>query len=120
MLSIGAVARGASVTPRTVRYYELQGLLTSERTSGGQRRYPESMIERVQFIQQLIHAGLGSATIRELLPCVDTRVANKSTLQRLEAERDRIRERAADLTAMGDRLDKLIVAAEESIVETES
>lgn len=115
MLSIGAVARAAGVTPRVVRYYEQQGLLTSERTTGGQRRYPDAAVERVRFIQQLIQAGLGSATIRDLLPCVDTRVATVETIRRLEVERDHIQARADELARMSHRLGHLIDAARDSI-----
>lgn len=111
MLSIGAVAHAAGVSPRAVRYYEQQGLLASERSSGGQRRFPESAIERVTFIQQLIQAGLSSATIRDFLPCMDSRVATAKTIQRLEEERNRIQMRAEDLTRMGKRLDRLIEQA---------
>lgn len=114
MLSIGAVAHAAGVSPRAVRYYEQQGLLASERSSGGQRRFPELAIERVTFIQQLIQAGLSSATIRDLLPCMDSRVATSKTIQRLEEERNRIQMRAEDLTRMGERLDRLIEQARNS------
>lgn len=120
MLPIGAVASAANVTPRVVRYYEQQGLLSSERTSGGQRRYPEATVERVRFLHQLIQAGLTSASIRELLPCVDSRVATASTLRTLEAERDRLRARAAELEAMGNRLDDLIGAARATMDEVAS
>lgn len=114
MLSIGAVASGAGVTPRVVRYYDQHGLIASERTSGGQRRYPETAVERVQFIQQLIRAGLSTTTIRQMLPCVDTRVATEETLLRLETERDRIRARVQELTGMESRLSELIDAARDS------
>ena len=116
MLSIGSVAHAAGVTPRVGRYYEQQGLLASERTSGGQRRYPESAVERVRFIQRLIRSGLSSQTIRELLPCVDTGVADASTLRRLTAERERVMARAEELHQMGLRLGELITAAQLSVL----
>lgn len=115
MLSIGAVAHAAEVTPRVVRYYEQQGLLTSERTSGGQRRYTDAAIERVQFIQQLIQTGLTTEVIRSLLSCVNTRVATPDTVRQLTAQRDHIAERAANLRRMQDRLDGLIVSAQKSM-----
>ena len=114
MLSIGAVAHGAGVTPRVVRYYEQQGLLASERTSGGQRRYAPAAVERVRFIQELIRSGLGSATIRQLLPCVDSGVATESTIRRLETERQRVQARAEELGRMSRQLGELIEAARES------
>lgn len=115
MLSIGAVADAAGVTPRVVRYYEQNGLLTSERTSGGQRRYSKSAIERVEFIQQLIRAGLTTEIIRNLLSCVNTRVATPETLEQLVAQRERIAQRADELNSMKRRLDDLIVSAERTV-----
>jgi len=58
MLRIGDVATKAGVSTRALRYYEEQGLLPAERTTSGQRIYPESAIERVQLIQRLYTAGL--------------------------------------------------------------
>lgn len=116
MLSIGAVARAAEVTPRVVRYYEQHGLITSERTAGGQRRYPESAIERVQFIQQLIRAGLTTAVIRDLLGCVNTRVATPETIAQLASQREVIAARADELNRMKKRLDSLIESAQETLV----
>lgn len=115
MLSIGTVATAAGVTPRVVRYYEQHGLIASERTTGGQRRYPESVIERVQFIQQLIQAGLTTAIIRDMLACVNTRVATPETLQQLDAQRNRIAQHAESLTRMTQRLDELIASAHSSM-----
>jgi MerR family transcriptional regulator, redox-sensitive transcriptional activator SoxR len=57
---IGEVAEQAGVSVRALRYYEEQGLVAARRTSGGQRRYPESTVERVRFIQLLYSAGLTS------------------------------------------------------------
>ncbi|WP_239451766.1 MerR family transcriptional regulator [Frondihabitans sp. PAMC 28766] len=71
-MRIGDVAHRAGVSARALRYYEEQGLLTSERTASGQRTYAESAVEKVQLIQQFFAAGLASRTIAQLLPCVDT------------------------------------------------
>ncbi|MCW4459926.1 MerR family transcriptional regulator [Microbacterium sp. MPKO10] len=115
MLSIGAVAAAAGVTPRVVRYYEQSGLLASERTAGGQRRYPESAIERVEFIQHLIRAGLTTEVIRDQLSCVNSRVATPDTIEKLRAQREHIARRAAELNSMEQRIADLIDAAHDSI-----
>jgi len=56
-MRIGEIAHRAGVSTRALRYYEEQGLLSSERTHGGQRTYPESAVERVRLIQQFFTAG---------------------------------------------------------------
>jgi DNA-binding transcriptional MerR regulator len=109
---IGDLAFRAGVSVRSLRYYEEQGLLTSERTPSGQRVYTEPAVDRVRLVQQLFAAGLPSRTIVELLPCVDTGVATPQTFARLRTERDRITAQITELEAARDRLDGVIHVAE--------
>ncbi|WP_304452672.1 MerR family transcriptional regulator [Nocardiopsis sp. YSL2] len=69
-MRIGELSRRTGVSPRSLRYYEEQGLLASTRTTGGHREYSPLALERVDRIQCLFAAGLSSATIYELLPCI--------------------------------------------------
>src|SRR5699024_11652179 len=69
-MRIGELSDLTGVSPRSLRYYEEQGLLVSTRTSGGQRVYPDSAVDRVNRIQALYQAGLNSYTIYEILPCM--------------------------------------------------
>jgi DNA-binding transcriptional MerR regulator len=107
-MRIGEVAHQAGVSARALRYYEEQGLLTSERTFGGQRIYPESAVERVKLIQQFFTAGLPSRTILQMLPCVDAGHGSPEVFDLLAAERDRITAAMADLAAARDALDRMI------------
>lgn len=107
-MRIGDVADRAGVSPRALRYYEEQGLLTPERTASGQRVYLESAVERVQLIQQFFTAGLSSRTVLQLLPCVDTGRSSAAAFEILAAERARITKTMADLAAARDALDRLI------------
>ena len=113
-MRIGEVAQRSGVSTRSLRYYEEQGLLTSERTGGGQRHYPDGAVERVLLIQQLYAAGLGSRAVVELLPCVHTGIATPEMIARLITERDRIDHQVHDLTRTRDRLDGVIDAATRS------
>jgi DNA-binding transcriptional MerR regulator len=54
---IGELAERTGVSVRSLRYYETKGLLASERTSGGQREYPEAAVDRVRRIQEMFAAG---------------------------------------------------------------
>ncbi|SEE67633.1 MerR family transcriptional regulator [Jiangella alba] len=111
-MRIGEVARRSGVSVRALRYYEQQGLLTSRRTSGGQRDYADDAVGRVRFFQQLYAAGLSSRRIAELLPCVDTGTTTAAQRAMLDDERARIAERISALHTALDRLDDLIVAAD--------
>ena len=111
MMRIGRLAARAGVSVRALRYYEEQGLLAAERGPSGQRRYPESAVDRVLLSQQLYAAGLSSRTIVGLLPCVVDGEATPELVDRLTAERDRVDERIAALLGTRDRLDSVIAGA---------
>lgn len=95
-MRIGELATASGVSPRSLRYYEEQGLIRSERTPGGWRDFDTNMVERVVTIQHLLAAGLCSYTIGELLPCLDAPPAERTgamevvlagEVARLEAKR---------------------------------
>ncbi|MEU2349652.1 MerR family transcriptional regulator [Modestobacter sp. NPDC049651] len=109
-MRIGEVAAAAGVSVRALRYYEEQGLLESERSPSGQRRYAEGAVGRVHWIQLLLRAGLPSRAIVDLLPCVHTGVATPEMVARLTAERDRIDQQVRELTATRDRMDEVLAA----------
>ncbi|MQY08892.1 MerR family transcriptional regulator [Actinomadura macrotermitis] len=110
-MRIGELAVKAGVSVRSLRYYEQQGLLAAERSSSGQRHYPDSAVDRVRLIQQLYAAGLSSKTIADLIPCVVDGRATPELLTRLAAQRDHIDRHIADLTGTRDRLDSVIANA---------
>src|SRR3954464_2639282 len=69
-MRIGDLSAATGASARSLRYYEEQGLLASWRSPGGPRQYPADTVERVALIQSLMAAGLTSATIRDVLPCI--------------------------------------------------
>jgi DNA-binding transcriptional MerR regulator len=68
---IGELAERTGVSTRLLRYYEEQGLLSPERTPNGYRDYSERQADRVVQIRGLLDAGLTTAIIRQILPCLD-------------------------------------------------
>ncbi|MFD0783976.1 MerR family transcriptional regulator [Micromonospora azadirachtae] len=111
-MRIGELAARTGVSVRALRYYEEQQLLTSLRSGGGQRQYPEDAADRVHLIQTLYAAGLSSKTILDLLPCVDAKVNTPASRALLRAERDRIDRRISELVAARERLDAVITSSE--------
>ena len=63
------VAR-TGVHERLLRYYEQQGLLTPARLPSGYRVYGEADVEAVRRIRCLLAAGLSTAMIAQVLPCL--------------------------------------------------
>lgn len=114
-MRIGKLAERASVSVRSLRYYEEQGLLESERTAGGHREYRESDVTRVRFVQLLYAAGMPSRRIIELLPFLDTGVATPTMLDHFDEENDRIQRQIETLTATHNRLGRLRDIAAESV-----
>jgi len=110
MMRIGELAQQTGVSVRSLRYYEEQGLLVSERSPSGQRTYVEAAVERVRFVQRMYAAGLSSRTIAELLPCVETPSADHTddAWERMLQERARLDEHIAGLVETRAALDSLI------------
>ncbi|MGV9313404.1 MerR family transcriptional regulator [Streptomyces sp. NPDC003691] len=69
-MKIGELARRTGVSPRLLRYYEEQGLLTPRRV-GTHRSYADDAPEVVGHIRAFLDAGLPTRIIREVLPCVE-------------------------------------------------
>ena len=63
---IGEVAEQLSTTPRALRFYEEEGLVSARRTPGGTRLYSEEDIARFHAILRLAHSGIPLALIKEL------------------------------------------------------
>ncbi|MCX4390563.1 MerR family transcriptional regulator [Micromonospora peucetia] len=116
-MRIGELARRTGVSGRSLRYYEQQGLLMAERTPGGHRDYSEGAVDRVIRIQELFAAGLHSAKIAQLLPCMrDTdggpsEIATAQLVTDLTAERTRVDRMITDLIRSRGILDEVIDAA---------
>lgn len=68
---IGELARATGTTPRALRHYEQAGLVTSERTENGYRRYETISIVRVRNIRHLVAAGFTLDDIRTFQSCLD-------------------------------------------------
>ncbi len=68
---IGELAARTGVTRRALRFYEELGLLTSERTSAGYRRYDEEAVARVRNIRELLEIGFTVEDVRAFQPYLD-------------------------------------------------
>ncbi len=66
MLTIGEVARRAGIAATTLRYYEQAGLMPAPARLGGQRRYDESVLPRLEVIRLCKSAGFALEEIRLL------------------------------------------------------
>lgn len=71
--SIGSVARRLEVSVQTLRLYEAEGLILPGKSDGGQRRYSESDVARLECIREAISAQkmsiAGIRHMQALVPC---------------------------------------------------
>ena len=112
-MRIGELSKRTGVSPRSLRYYEEQGLLTSSRSGAGQRHYSDAAVQRVSLIRQLFAAGMSSRVIATVLPCVETPSDPgivELAFATMTRERDRIDADIAHLIETRDALDVLIRA----------
>ena len=116
-MKIGQLADGASVSTKTIRYYESIGLLAEPgRTSSGYRDYDERAVERLRFIRDAQATGLTLAEIQSVLElkdsgtnsCAHTRSLLDRHLSELDEQISRLvqaREELVQLAARAGALD---------------
>jgi DNA-binding transcriptional MerR regulator len=108
-MRIGELSVRTGASARSIRYYEEQGLLTSERSGSGQRTYPDAAVDRVLLIRRLFDAGISSRAMYDLLPCMtDPSIRTPWLTDRLRAERERVVGEIAQLAQTVDALDTII------------
>jgi MerR family transcriptional regulator, redox-sensitive transcriptional activator SoxR len=109
-VTIGEFSRRAGVAASTLRYYEELGLISSERTAGGQRRYARVMLRRVAFVRAAQTVGLSLAEVRAALARLpDERTPNKADWNKVSATWiRRVNERIAELEQLRATLDSCV------------
>src|SRR5215472_11452069 len=66
-LTIGQLSARSGVAVSALRFYEDQGLISSRRTAGNQRRYPRAMLRRVAFVRASAGVGIPLGRIKAAL-----------------------------------------------------
>lgn len=110
-MRIGELAEATGASARSLRYYEERGLLESERSASGQRRYGPEAVEKVRWIRQLLAAGLPSRAIVKLHKCDEDGKTTAEEVAIMKAERDRIDNLVKNLTTTRDRLDYMMAVS---------
>lgn len=124
-LQIGEAAERASLTQRTLRYYEEKGLLSPPtRMDGGFRLYSSEDMERIDRVRQLKELlGFSLAEIKHMLEFEDVRLQIRAEWRR-EADADEKAEKARrareatlqQLTLIDQKMEKM-ASMRESLAE---
>lgn len=86
VLTISEISRRSGVAASALRFYELRGLIRSDRTGSGHRRYPRSVLRRIAFIVFAQRVGLSLEEIAsELAKLPHNRVPERADWARLSA-----------------------------------
>ena len=105
-LTIGEVAARSGVATSALRFYEEEGLISSERTGGNQRRYPRAVLRRVAVIRAAQRIGVSLREIRTALDGLPSgRTPNKAEWAKLSRGwRDQLQERIEALERLKESL----------------
>jgi MerR family redox-sensitive transcriptional activator SoxR len=105
-LSVGQLSARSGVAVSALHFYEAQGLISSHRTSGNQRRFRREVLRRVAFIRASQRVGIPLRTIKEALDrLAGNRTPTRSDWARLSAAwRNDLDDRIEQLQHLRDRL----------------
>jgi MerR family redox-sensitive transcriptional activator SoxR len=105
-LTIGDLARRCGVATSALRYYEARGLISSQRTTGNQRRYARASLRTVSVIRAAQEVGLTLDEIGRAFDSLpDSRTPTKGDWARLaRGWREQMDLRIAALESLRDDL----------------
>jgi MerR family transcriptional regulator, repressor of the yfmOP operon len=122
---IGALAKIAGVSTRTIRYYEEIRLLEiARRFSGGRRVFGADALERLRFIARLKHLGFSLDEIRHLNEVFSMQRSTAQMLQVLDGQLaghlTQIEAQQSELAALRSQLAAYRDHIRERVTDTES
>ncbi|WP_380156131.1 MerR family DNA-binding transcriptional regulator [Kineococcus sp. R86509] len=106
-MQIGELSELSGASVRSLRYYEQQGLLVSQRRSNGYRDYPGNAVATVATIRALLEIGLPTALLKDVLPCTvgeRSDAACPQLLERIAVLRDDVQSKADRLSSISTSL----------------
>jgi len=117
-VKIGELSRRTGVSPRLLRYYEEQGLLSARRTDNGYRSYSEADVERVERVALLVRSGMPTRLVRAVLDleAIDSaeraHTCSRSVAEQLAAELVEIESRITCLSKSRDTIRRFLARTE--------
>ena len=121
-ISIGELSRQSGVSPHTLRFYELEGILKpAGRGENGHRRYVNADVLWLEFVLRLKQTGMPLAEIREYAAL---RAQGDETLQTrltmLKLHRERLVTTIEELSTCAHALDEKILTYREMIAKSQA
>ncbi|WP_315129081.1 MerR family transcriptional regulator [uncultured Actinomyces sp.] len=118
-MRISQISERTGIPARLLRYYEEQGLLAPARNASGYRDYDDRDVEVARRVRLLLDAGLSTATIRTVAPCLIERAGHLAPLcaeiiDDLKREQARIEASIMTLAASRDAIGAVIAAGQDT------
>lgn len=118
-MRISQISERTGIPARLLRYYEEQGLLAPARNASGYRDYDDRDVEVARRVRLLLDAGLSTATIRAVAPCLIERAGRLAPLcaeiiDDLKREQARIEASIMTLAASRDAIGAVIAAGQDA------
>ncbi len=107
-LTIGQLAKQASVKATTVRYYERRGLLLApSRSNAGYRLYPDDSVRRLRFIKHAQDLGFTLKEINDLLDLTAMKRSSADVCALTQTKISSVEEKIRQLKALKKQLQNL-------------
>ena len=109
-MRIGQLSKQTGISAKTIRYYEITGLLPAPaREASGYRRYGGADRDRLDFVAKAKTLGFSLAEIADILQASDGDAVNcDHVFQLLRSKRDQIDGWITEAVALRDVLDRTI------------
>lgn len=106
LLTVGEVARRAGIATSAVRFYEDQGLISSVRTAGNQRRYPRYVLRRIGIITAARRFGIPLTEVAQVFDSLpENRMPGKTDWRRISKRwHERLEVRRRELERLEEEL----------------
>lgn len=110
-LRIGLLAKKTGTSTPTIRFYEEIGLLPLAcRQEGGQRRYSEKDVSRLQLIRRCRDFGFSVEQVRQLMEIYDSPDSSCSDAAQIAQNHlEAIQEKIDELTTLRSQISELIL-----------
>lgn len=111
-MRIGELSRRSGVSARSLRYYEVHGLIHAEREANGYREYDEASVQRAEIVHLLFGMDFPRDVVRSVLACTGEapEAAHEALAEQLVTVRAELDERIARLASTRAQVDAFLAA----------
>ncbi|TQN32388.1 DNA-binding transcriptional MerR regulator [Haloactinospora alba] len=108
-MRIGELSQRTGASPRSLRYYESLGIISSERRENGYRDYSADTVRVVHNVRSLLAAGLAMSEIQEVGECLYTEDLSEADVcdHVLELYQRRLSSVEANIASLTDTRERL-------------